>query len=313
MPVEQPDLDIDLSSLSSADWYAALDEIGEEHGYLERLGSRHSALFIDAGPDLLVTFETEESVRKRPRGVPRGFEMVTRRGYSLLSIIANGETWFRDWRLFGYFDRLTDDGFFEDFDKTLFYGNHMGAYGAAAFSVVSPGARALLLRPVATLNPDMTGWDQRYVHQRGLDFTTRYGYGPDMIDAAAHAYVMNDPHHRNDAMHAALFRKLNVTILKAPYAGARIEQLCDMMQITPHMLETAMSGALDRTSFAKLWRARRDNLPYVRTLLKRLEAANRPALMTRLCRYGLTTRDRALYEQMLDQLASQKHGGEAAE
>ena len=51
-----------------------------------------------------------------------GWEFVRRHGWSHLCLISDGDTWFRDRKIWGYFDRLIDDGFFEDFDQVIFYG-----------------------------------------------------------------------------------------------------------------------------------------------------------------------------------------------
>jgi len=59
----------DLTALSDPDWYARIDDIGEEAGYFESLGPFHSAFFSDEGSVLLVTFETRATIRanqKRP-------------------------------------------------------------------------------------------------------------------------------------------------------------------------------------------------------------------------------------------------------
>ena len=37
---------------------------------------------------------------------------------------------------------------------------------------------------------------------RARDFTTRFGYAPDMIDACSHCFVIYDPLIALDAMHA---------------------------------------------------------------------------------------------------------------
>ncbi|MBL4811856.1 MAG: hypothetical protein JKX69_05725, partial [Rhodobacteraceae bacterium] len=173
----------------------------------------------------------------------------------------------------------------------------------AAFSVAAPGARVLALRPTASLAPSVAGWDKRYHSHRRLDFTSRYGYAPDMVEAADAAYVVFDPLYPPDAMHAALFHRPNVTALPVRQAGVRIEQLMDMMQITSPIIEEAMIGDLTPVSFANHWRARRQNLPYLRTLLKRLEVSERHGLSALLCRHGLETRDAPLYQRRLDELA----------
>lgn len=299
---DTPDLDLDLSDLSEEDWLARLDALGEEHGSFERLGAHHASLFVDAGKSLLVTFETVENARKRPGATPRGFDHVTRNGWSLLTLLSRGDTWFRDGAVWRMVDRLTDDGFFEDFDRVLFTGSGSCGYAAAAFSVASPGARVLALRPYATLDPAVAGWDRRHLAERRRDWTGRYAYAPAMLDAAERAWVLHDAGHAPDAMHAALFHRPGVATFRCPLAGVRIEAMLDATGIMPSLLDLAMEGRLDRLAFARLWRARRGHPPYLRTLLKRLEQAGRPALAARVARHGLATRDRPLYLRKLEEM-----------
>ncbi|GGL67250.1 hypothetical protein GCM10011392_22210 [Wenxinia marina] len=290
-----PTLEVDLRGLSPDEWRARLDAIGDEHGYFLPIGADHSALFIDAGPKLLVTFEEASAIRRAPGARPRGFEMAAREGWSLLAFIADGPTWFRSDAMTWFVDRQVDDGFFEDFDSVLFHGSGMGGYAAGAYSVAAPGCRVLLHRPVATLEPAVAGWDRRDLGARRLDFTTRYGFAPEMVDAALAAWVVHDPLHAPDAMHAALFRRPNVTLLRAPLAGARLEQMLELMDATPRLLSAAMDGTLDRAEWGRIWRGRREIVPYARLLLRRAEGAGREDLSRRICRYGLQTSDAALY------------------
>ena len=65
--------------------------------------------------------------------------------WSSLSILSEGESWFRENRIYGYFDRLIDDGFFEDFQTVVFHGSQAAGYAACAFSVAAPGATVLAI------------------------------------------------------------------------------------------------------------------------------------------------------------------------
>ena len=299
MPI---DLDLDLSGLPQNDWLGRLDELGDEHGYFEQLGSKHFALFIDAGPQLLVTFETPEVAQQNPEGRPRGFDFVSQHGWSHLALISDGDTWFRDPAVYRFFDRLTDDGFFDRFASVLFFGIGAGGYAAAAFSVATPGAQVLAIRPQATLDPAQTGWDKRFVAKRRLDFNSRYGYAPDMLDAADRAFVLCDPGYAPDALQAGLFRRPNVTMLRCPLLGQRPEVGLDAMQLTGPLIEQAMDGSLTLASFGALWRARRSNPNYMRGLLKKAELAGRADFVRRLCNQGLATRDSAFYRRKLQEL-----------
>lgn len=296
------DLDLDLSGLSQNDWLGRLDELGDEHGYFEQLGSKHFALYVGAGPNLLVTFETVESAQQNPGGRPRGFDLATLNGWSHLTLLCKGYTWFRDPAVYKFFDQLTDNGTFESAQSVLFYGTGSAGYAAAAFSVAAPGARVLAIRPQATLDPAQAGWDKRFAEYRRLDFNSRYGYAPEMLDAADHAFVLCDPGFTPDAIHAALFRRSNVTQLRCSLVGQRPEVALDAMQITEPLVEQAMAGTLGLASFGQLWRARQSNNNYLRGLVKRVELAGRNSLVRRICTKGLATRDAAFYRRKLVEL-----------
>jgi len=261
------ELDVDLERLSADIWLGKIEDLGEEHGYFEPLGDDHIALFLDAGPKLIVTFEVLDDARKAAGGETVGMRYTRIDGCSHLALISREESWFRDHRVYGFFDRLIDDGFFEDFDRVLFYGAHAGGYAAAAFSVAAPGAHVLAIRPQATLDPSVANWDTRYLAQRRQDFTSRYGYAPDMIDAASRAWVAYDPSNKFDAIHAALFTRPRFR-LEMPCSGWNLNTVFQQMGILDTLIRETMDGTLDGARFAALIRARRSHPTFQRTLFR---------------------------------------------
>lgn len=284
MTDETPTLETSLLDLPRREWLAAVEEIVDEDGYLEPLGRRHHAIFIEKGSTLLVTFETLQGMHAlSDMGQPLGWEMLRDHGWSHLCLASNGDTWFRDKSVYGYFDRLIDDGFFDEFDTVVFYGAGPCAYAAAAFSVASPGARVLAIQPQATLDPRVTEWDDRFTDMRVQDFTTRYGYAPEMLDAAEHAYVIYDPREQLDAMHAALFTRPNVDKFRMRFMGNALQtDLLEMGTWAP-LLQAVATDQLNTAFFAELYRARRDYRPYLRNLLDSFEAEGRTELVEMLC------------------------------
>lgn len=264
-------------------WLALLDQIGEDAGYFEALGKRHWAFFVDENPTLLVTFEQADDIRARPGQMPLGHDIAKEKNWSHLCLIADGDTWYRDQRVYGYFDRLVDDAFFEDFDSVLFMGSGVQGYAAAAFSVAAPGATVITFSPRATQSPDIARWDRRALSARKLDFKSRYGYAPDMIDGAGKVFLLHDPEIAEDAMHAALFRADHVTHLHCPRLGGRLDWSLSHMQIITPLVQAAMAGSLTRHSFAQLWRARRNFGPYLRGLLTQLQDQGRTHLEKVMC------------------------------
>lgn len=105
-----------------ADWQRPMLAIAEGDGDFLPLGAKHYAFFAEERPQLLVTFEDAASLRDRDDKLPEHFALARARGWSILTILAEGETWWRDPAVFRYFDRLADDGFLEDFDRVVFYG-----------------------------------------------------------------------------------------------------------------------------------------------------------------------------------------------
>ena len=211
-------------------------------------------------------------------------------GWSHLCLLSRGDTWFRDALVYGYFDRLIDDGFFDEFEQVIFYGAGACGYAAAAFSVAAPGAKVLMLRPQATLDPRVAEWDDRYLGMRRTSFTDRYGYAPDMLDAAQRAVLLYDPEVELDAMHSALFNRGNVLRFRTRHLGYSIEEALARTGLLPRALAQLSADKLSRRGLAQLWRKRRDDQGYLFPLLRRLVTEQRDALLVPFCRNVLDRR-----------------------
>lgn len=248
-------------------WLNLMDQIGEEDGYFQPLGECHWSFFTDDGPTLLVTFETVESCRARAGQMPWGHRIAQAKGWSHLCLIADGPTWYRDPAVYAFFDRLVDEAFFEDFDHVTLYGAGMGAYAACAFSVTVPGATVVAVQARATLDPTRTGWDTRDKMHRRLNFTSRYGFAPRMVEGTGTVFLLFDPACAPDAAHAALFTSLNTTFLPCRNGGPNLATMLENSGLTARLLEKAGDGLLSRLLFFRLWRTRRTNEPYLRHIL----------------------------------------------
>jgi hypothetical protein len=272
---DAPTQEQSVTPTQPTDWTVAMETATEEDGYFHSLGAHHWAFFADHGTTLLVSFDTVAAIRARSDNLPLAQATAERHGWSHLCLIADGDTWFRDPAVYAFFDRQVDDAFFEDFDHVLFYGAGMAGYAACAYSVAAPGAQVLALNPRATLDPAQAGADARDRTARRLDFNSRYGYAPDMLEGASGAVVVHDPTIPAEAAQAALFRAPHITRLSARHMGDALEIHFDEMAILRDMIEAAMTGKLDTLGFAKLWRARRDYRSYPVALLEKAIAAGR--------------------------------------
>lgn len=288
--------------LTDEEWLAEIELIGETNGYFERIGDAHSALFVDESLDaLIVSFDTIASARAgSAEGLPHAAVIAEEHGLSVLSLVAKGPTWFRDPAVYDFFDRLVDDAFFEDFDRVIFYGAGMCGYAAAAFSVTAPGATVIAVAPQATLDPSLTLWDDRFVGMRRADFTSRYGFAPDMLEAAEQAFILYDPAVELDAMHAALFRGPQVSHVRFRHGGIHIGADLQAMNLLGDIFERAAAGALTTLDFYRALRHRRDHLPYLRNLLNRVHIEDRDWLVALLCRAVLRSHDAPRFRHHLE-------------
>lgn len=278
-------LETPMNGLKRPSWLGKLQEISEETGFFEPLGDRHFASFVDQDETLIVTFESYQGIQALSETAqPFGWEIAREHGWSHLALISDGDTWFRDPAVYAMFDQLIDDGFFEEFERVVFYGAGPCGYAAAAFSVAAPGATVLAVQPQATLDPRVTEWEERFTEMRRTSFTDRFGYGPDMVDAAEQVFVFYDPHEHLDAMHASLFTRPNVTKLRMPNMGDALQTELLTMDLLFAVLSQAGRGTFSAAAFARMYRARRDHPGYLRGLLARLDVQDRPYLATLLCR-----------------------------
>lgn len=296
-PAPGPDA---AAATDRAAWAGQMAAIGEDEGYFEPLGPGHWALFRDDGAVLLVTFERAETIRAGAGAqIPAGLALARDEGWSSLCLIAEGETWFRDPAVYGFFDRLVRDAFFEDFDRVVIYGAGMGGYAACAYSVTAPGATVVAVQPVATLDPRRAGWDRRYRAARRIGFSDRYGYAPDMTEGAGEVFVIHDPGEMLDAMHASLFDRPHVRSLCCPNLGGRIDLALDGMGILAPLIQAAGEGMLSPLLFYRLYRQRRRYDPFLQRLIERTEEAGRVMLAALAARNANARLPRARYRRRL--------------
>ncbi|MGA9254412.1 MAG: phosphoadenosine phosphosulfate reductase [Roseobacter sp.] len=282
-----------LKDYSRSDWIAEVTELVEDDGSVSRLGKRHMAIFSEHGKTLLVSFETLQGIQAlSPKAHPMGWKMAETHNWSSLTLVSDGDTWFRNPAVYAYFDHMVDDGFFDEFDRVLFYGAGSCGYAAAAFSVVAPGARVVVIQPQATLSNEFAEWDQRFTEMRRTDFSDRYGYAPDMLQAAKCAHIIYDPTQTEDAMHAALFSGPNIVKKRLRHWGSALQTDFLDLRILYDLLEYANNDLLSPTQFADLARMRRLHLPYLKRLLARLDAEERDYLARLLC-HNVSARMRA--------------------
>lgn len=259
-------------------------------------------LFVEGGTTLLVTFDNLDHVAENTEDrLPWGYAFCAAQGWSMLGLMAHGWTWYRDDAVFDFFDELVAENFFDRFERVVFYGASMGAYAAATFARVAPGATVIAISPQATLSRDIAPWETRYhrVWRRDFSSASRYAYAPDGLATASRAYLFYDPTAPLDAMHAALFRDGPVERFACRRMGHRIASLWQGMGVLKPIVLDCVDGRLTADAFHRYMRKRRESSRYERELLDAALARGRPDLVRRLCRAVLARRRGPRFRQAL--------------
>ncbi|GAA6209335.1 hypothetical protein NBRC116601_26280 [Cognatishimia sp. WU-CL00825] len=305
--VQKPAAENALADLSKSDWKAHLTDLGAREGFFEELGDQHSALFVDKGDTLIVTFENLDHVYDfTDDRMPWGYGFVTGRGWSMLGMMAHDWTWYRDETVFDFFDRLRDEGFFDRFKKVVFYGASMGGYAAAAFSAAAPGSTVILISPQATLDRETAPWEHRYLKAWRRSFNTRYGYAPDMVKTAEKVFLFFDPRMPQDAMHATLFRGDNIQRYRCRFFGHRMASLWVQMGVLKEVIDRCLDGTLRPANFYALMRKRRDTGRFLREFLDTLEKVGNANRIAWFCEAVLNRRRGPKFRQALNAVKSKR-------
>lgn len=236
--------------------------------------TRHFATFYRRSPKLVVTFDHMEERNVEGPRFPWGYELFEKRGVSHLGVMMRRRNdWFRHSDLFDYFDELTAQGFFGQFEDVLFYGSSMGGFGACAYAAAAPGARILALMPQSTLAVDLVPDEIRYRkgYARGDWDDPRYRDGAEGVALAAHAQLIYDPYFAPDRMHADRMQGDHVDHLKMFFAEHFATRKLQFSGMLTQILDGALAGRpMTQQAFYRAFRDARRKAPnHMRSLAQR--------------------------------------------
>ena len=286
-------------------WADLARDLAGPQGFF-RDGGTHSFLYIPRGRTLVVSFDNLDiAMNKRDERRPWGFDFIARQGWSMLGVMANGWTWYRDRWVSDQFDALAAEGFFAGFERVVFYGASMGGYAAAAFSGAAPGADVVAISPQSVLDKAVVPWETRYKVVWDADFSGKYGDAARVSGAARRITILYDPYEPLDAGHADRFTAHNVMKLRTPLMGHRLGSSLHQMGILNEIILGALSGSLTELDFYRALRARRSFPRYQKELFQRALDRKRPDLARKLGRWVLARGDNRFIRQGLQGLLSE--------
>ncbi|MBT9245195.1 hypothetical protein KM031_00660 [Gemmobacter fulvus] len=281
-----------LLPVHTDDWAQVAATLMGPDGFY-RANDSHSFLYVPRGSDtLVVTFDNLDiAMTKREDRRPWGYSFIEKQGWSMLGVMANGWTWYRDPWVWDQFDDLATSDFFDRYKRVVFYGASMGGYAACAFAAACPGAEVLAISPQSTLDKSLVPWESRYKVAWDKDFSGYYGDAADVSRTARRVTILYDPYEPLDAGHVARFTHDNVMKLRTPLLGHRLGTSLQQMGLLSPITLGALNGTLTELEFYRMIRARKSFGRYQKELFKRAMDRGRPELAKKLGRWVLTRGD----------------------
>ncbi len=269
---------------AASSWARIATDLAGKDGWYRPGENGHSLLYMPRSKDtLVVTFDNlDVAMNNRKDRRPWGYSFIKEQNWSMLSAIAGGWTWYREPWVYDQFDELKQSGFFDQFQRVVFYGASMGGYAACAFSPAAPGCDVVAISPQSTVDKSVVPWETRYKTVWDRDFTGPYGDAAQVSQAARRVSILYDPYEPLDAGHAARFTNANVSHLRAPLLGHRLGSSLLQMGILHPIILGALNGTLTEAEFYTLLRARRQFPRYQRELFNRAVKKGHKDLARRL-------------------------------
>ncbi len=260
--------------------------IGKDGFYREN--DTHSFTFIPRNDVLCITFDNLDiAMNKRDDRRPWGFSFIEKQGWSMMGVMANGWTWYRDPWVIEQFEELRDSGFFQRFRRVIFYGASMGGYAALVFNQVCPGAEVVAFSPQSTLDKTLVPWETRYKSAWGYDYSGPYGDAAHTTAKANRVSLFYDPYQPLDRGHIDRLSGDNLVHLRCPFFGHRLGSMMQQMGVLQPLVLRAMEGELTPFELSQTLRARQGFRRYRMETVKNLIARGHPTLAANLCRYVL--------------------------
>jgi len=251
-----------------------------DHGRAFRVVKETAALWFEPGDKvLIVTFDNLATLDTPYPRQPWLKLRVQELGHSILGVQSFAKDWYRNADTAPLIRTLVDEGFFARFERVVFIGASMGAFGAINMASLVPGAVVIALSPQSTMSKDIAPFEKRFswAVRRG-DWTTPAFL--DAVDAArklTRIVLLYDGRAVEDRLHAERLAGPNVQLLRVDYStheAVRVVLKCGALgPLISGVVANSRAGA----DFWTAMRNRRTVRKWARAFFEHVVADGHPA------------------------------------
>lgn len=258
-------------------WYGEIFPAAPADGWYQKIGE-HAASFVERDKQqLVVSFDNlSDAGYPYPDIEPWASKFVRENGWSHLGIYSRGPSWYRDRRLITLLERLSQDGFFQQFDNVALIGTSMGGFAALTFSSLCPGATVVALSPQSTLNEALVPWENRFRKGRARDWTLPFSDASEQLAQLGRAYLLYDPFFTRDKKHIMRMPQDRLIHLRGFGFGHKSAVVLRRMGLLKSFMKGAITNSLDTAEFYRAIRARKDLYIYRVNMENHLDLRGHP-------------------------------------
>lgn len=229
--------------------------------------AQYIVVHVPGSNRLVVAFDNLASRRETERRVPFAYDLIRNQGWGCLGVMSKANGFFQSEALHDDLDRIKAEGVFDPYDAVSFYGASAGAFAAAAFAGLSPGATVVAISPQSSLAKKHAPFESRYRYARRLETwdetpDRRYRDAAVGIKTASKAYLIYDPMEPIDAAHIGRLRGPNTVELRAPHFTHKIPPVLKRMNVLKAVALGTLRGDMSEQEFYTLIRARKTAIPH---------------------------------------------------
>ncbi|MEL6640055.1 MAG: hypothetical protein AAFN63_12065 [Pseudomonadota bacterium] len=251
--------DVEAADIIQPPWFSELSPGSLGEGFFEKT-LRHALLFVRRPrPILFVSFDNLSNVNDHSLDrVPWAYKFVKDLSVSHLGIMAYGKMWYRDAELIARMQKLSDEGFFDGYERVVFAGSSMGAFAALVFSSLVPGSHVLAFNPQSTLDPALVPWEERYWTGRRQDWSLPLSDARDYLSTAGPVSVFYDPYFAPDRQHFERLEGANVTGYKCWFSNHKSAVFLRKIDALKPIMTAGLMDEITPKMFYEHYRRRRE-------------------------------------------------------
>jgi hypothetical protein len=266
-PVDTPPLPPILPDPSTAGPSAAFRVVAPQAALWFEPGSRH----------LVVSFDNLATVDDPYPRPPWLLARLQAEGYAVLGVQTYAKDWYRNADAAPLVRALAATGFFRYFERVVFLGASMGAFGALNLATLVPGATVIALSPQSTMSTRIAPFERRFgwAVRKGDWTTPAFLDARDAVPHLAQIVLLYDGRVPEDLAHARRLAAPNVQLLRIDHATHEAIRVVLKCGALPPLLKDVMQTGLAGPAFWKAMRGRRSVRKWARAMMEAVVAQGR--------------------------------------